>query len=81
MLAQVLDVFAIKPRPTPPDVEALLPSTGEHVLVTAQERITHEARLLLTDPDARRAMTCANNPYGDGLASTRIVEILTSYQS
>jgi UDP-N-acetylglucosamine 2-epimerase len=43
---------------------------------TAPERIVAEAARLLTDPAARRAMTGAANPYGDGRAAERIAAIL-----
>ena len=37
------------------------------------ERIVEAARTLLTDEDAYASMARANNPYGDGHASPRIV--------
>lgn len=45
---------------------------------TSKERITTEASLLLTNPDAYTSMSHGDNPYGDGRASERIVEILSS---
>ena len=42
------------------------------------ERITAEARTLLSDPGAYGAMACAANPYGDGTAAKKIVGILES---
>jgi UDP-N-acetylglucosamine 2-epimerase (non-hydrolysing) len=38
--------------------------------------IVHETARLLRDPAAYRAMTAAANPYGDGMASRRIVQLL-----
>ena len=41
-----------------------------------QERIVNELTRLLRHPEERAKMTTINNPYGDGKASIRIVEIL-----
>ncbi len=43
---------------------------------TDPDRIASEAERLLTDPEACRRMAEAPNPYGDGLASQRIVAAL-----
>jgi UDP-N-acetylglucosamine 2-epimerase (non-hydrolysing) len=43
---------------------------------TSATVIVHEAARLLRDPIAYRAMTAAANPYGDGMASRRIVQLL-----
>ena len=43
---------------------------------THEERIVAEATRLLDDPDEYARMTRVHNPYGDGQASRRIVEIL-----
>lgn len=43
---------------------------------TSRERIIAEAERLLTDPAAYEEMHRAHNPYGDGLASARIVDAL-----
>jgi UDP-N-acetylglucosamine 2-epimerase (non-hydrolysing) len=43
---------------------------------TRSDDIVREASRLLTDGSARRAMSKAMNPYGDGTASERIVKIL-----
>ena len=43
---------------------------------TDYDRITGEVARLLDDPDTYEAMSRAVNPYGDGLACTRIVEKL-----
>lgn len=45
---------------------------------TSKERITTEASRLLTDPEAYTSMSRGRNPYGDGGASEKVVEILTS---
>jgi UDP-N-acetylglucosamine 2-epimerase (non-hydrolysing) len=41
---------------------------------TDRDRIVAEATRLLDDPVAYHEMSRAHNPYGDGLASRRIVE-------
>ena len=43
---------------------------------TSEETIYAEFDRLLTDPTAYEAMSQASNPYGDGLASKRIADIL-----
>ncbi len=43
---------------------------------TDRDRIVAEAARLLSDPDAYRAMATATNPYGDGRAAERILQIL-----
>lgn len=43
---------------------------------TDEERIFEESALLLRDEGARRRMTSAANPYGDGRASDRIADAL-----
>ena len=45
---------------------------------TDEQQITTETLRLLTDPSAYRAMTSRANPYGDGKASKRIVDIIES---
>jgi UDP-N-acetylglucosamine 2-epimerase (non-hydrolysing) len=53
-------------------------AAGNALLVGVQrERIVDGLRQLLSDPAKRAAMAAVNNPYGDGLAAQRIVEILT----
>lgn len=42
-------------------------------------RIVAEAERLLDDPEAYAAMARAHNPYGDGLAASRILETLRGY--
>jgi len=46
---------------------------------TDTDRIVAEATRLLSDPAAYQAMSRAINPYGDGLATERIVEILAGH--
>ena len=48
---------------------------------TQRDRIVREASRLLTNPAARATMTTGVNPYGDGMASTRIVSALLGYAS
>ncbi len=43
---------------------------------TDVDKITNEVSLLLSNSDAYRAMSSANNPYGDGYASKRIIDWL-----
>lgn len=43
---------------------------------TNMENIINEVSLLIDDSDEYQMMSCAHNPYGDGLASKRIVDIL-----
>lgn len=45
---------------------------------TDRRRIVEQASLLLTDPTAYAAMTTEVNPYGDGRAAERIVDILAA---
>jgi UDP-N-acetylglucosamine 2-epimerase (non-hydrolysing) len=50
---------------------------GNAILVgTRKDAITEGLSMLLRDPERRAAMAAVNNPYGDGLAAQRIVEIL-----
>jgi UDP-N-acetylglucosamine 2-epimerase (non-hydrolysing) len=46
------------------------------IVGTDRRRIVTEARRLLTDEAAYRRMSTAANPYGDGKAAGRIVEVL-----
>jgi len=45
---------------------------------TDKNKIVNEANNLLDDPVAYQAMSHAHNPYGDGLAASRIRDLLTS---
>jgi len=54
---------------------------GNALLVGVQrERIVEGLSHLLLDPESRAMMAAVNNPYGDGLASKRIVDILSKVQ-
>ena len=46
------------------------------VVGTGEDAIYSEARILLEDRSAYEAMAKAVNPYGDGHASERIVEVI-----
>ncbi len=46
---------------------------------TDTARIVGEARRLLDDADAYRAMSFAHNPYGDGKAASRIVDAILQF--
>jgi UDP-N-acetylglucosamine 2-epimerase (non-hydrolysing) len=48
---------------------------------TDRKKIADEAALLLNDREAYERMSMAHNPYGDGRAAERIVEILRSVHS
>lgn len=43
---------------------------------TNKECIVNEANRLLTDNELYDKMSCAHNPYGDGFAAPRVIEIL-----
>lgn len=45
---------------------------------TDEDRIYREFSKLLTDGDVYHAMSCAANPYGDGLACKRIADFLSA---
>lgn len=46
---------------------------------TDRRRVVAEVARLLEDPEAYRSMAAATNPYGDGRAAWRIVQILRVY--
>lgn len=46
---------------------------------TDEEVIVGETALLLTDPEAYQKMSRKHNPYGDGKAARRIVDIVCAY--
>ncbi len=53
--------------------------SGNAILVgTQQKRIVDELIRLLNNPQARLAMAKVNNPYGDGKAANRIVDIIAT---
>jgi UDP-N-acetylglucosamine 2-epimerase (non-hydrolysing) len=57
-------------------------AAGNALLVGVRsERIVDGLRQLLGDPDRRAMMAAVNNPYGDGLAAQRIVDILARQMS
>jgi UDP-N-acetylglucosamine 2-epimerase (non-hydrolysing) len=62
-------------RETTERPEAVVAGTVK-LVGTDRERIVAEAALLLNDGDAYRAMSLAHNPYGDGQAAGRIIEVL-----
>jgi UDP-N-acetylglucosamine 2-epimerase (non-hydrolysing) len=47
---------------------------------TCEQRIFDETMTLLHDDSAYQRMACGSNPYGDGTASRRIVDILENTQ-
>lgn len=49
------------------------------VIGTQKNTIFQEVSYLLDDENAYTAMALSSNPYGDGFAAQKIVEILTSY--
>jgi len=52
--------------------------SGTAVLVgSSKEKIVLEAEKLLTDFDYYSSISCASNPYGDGNASKKILDVLT----
>ena len=53
-----------------------LESGTVHLVGTNYQKIMDEASTLLENPEAYEKMSKAVNPYGDGLACSRIVEIL-----
>ncbi len=62
-------------RDTTERPEAVAAGTAR-LVGTDRARIVSEVEKLLNDADARAAMTRVGNPYGDGKAAQRIVEIL-----
>ncbi len=58
--------------------EAVLAGTVK-LVGTDQQRIVKEAALLLDNRPAYEAMARVHNPYGDGRASARIVELIHSF--
>lgn len=62
-------------RDTTERPEALKSGTV-HLVGTDYEKIMNEVSVLLENQEAYEKMSKAVNPYGDGLACTRIVEVL-----
>ena len=46
---------------------------------TDTSKIVHHATELLENPEIRDAMSRIHNPYGDGLASGRIADVMYSF--
>ena len=44
---------------------------------TSEEKVYEETKRLLTNDECYRAMSVASNPYGDGFAAKRIVELIS----
>ena len=62
-------------RDTTERPEAVAAGTVE-LVGTGTDRLVERAQRLLDDPAAYAAMSFAHNPYGDGRAAARIVEVL-----
>ena len=62
-------------RDTTERPEAIAAGTVK-LIGTLEENVYHEIKALLSDPKHYRAMSEATNPYGDGLASFRIVQTI-----
>jgi UDP-N-acetylglucosamine 2-epimerase (non-hydrolysing) len=65
-------------RDTTERPEALQAGTVK-LVGTNQQRIYEAARLLLTDKEEYDKMACAINPYGDGHAAQRIVNVIKDF--
>jgi UDP-N-acetylglucosamine 2-epimerase (non-hydrolysing) len=66
-------------RDTTERPEAVAAGTVELVGAEAR-RIVDRASTLLTDAAVYRRMSEATNPYGDGLAASRIVDVIRSFE-
>jgi UDP-N-acetylglucosamine 2-epimerase (non-hydrolysing) len=62
-------------RDTTERPEAIAAGTVK-LIGTAEETVYQEIRTLLTDRNQYRAMSESTNPYGDGLASARVVQAI-----
>ena len=49
------------------------------IVGTTEENIYQETKRLLEDPIEHKRMSEAKNPYGDGHASQRIVDVVCGY--
>jgi UDP-N-acetylglucosamine 2-epimerase (non-hydrolysing) len=58
--------------------EAVLAGTVR-LVGTSKEKICSEIELILGDSDVYNAMSQAHNPYGDGLAASRIITAISSF--
>lgn len=65
-------------RDTTERPEAVIAGTVK-IVGTSCEKIVNEASLLLTDRDAYVAMSRAHNPYGDGKATQRILDVILQF--
>ena len=78
--APALNVPVLVLRDTTERPEGL--DAGASLLVgTNQENIVSEAMRISGDSNAYAEMAAAKNPYGDGMASSRIAEVLTARMS
>jgi UDP-N-acetylglucosamine 2-epimerase (non-hydrolysing) len=66
-------------RDTTERPEAVISGTVK-IVGTSFENIVRETSLLLTDQSAYGAMSRAHNPYGDGKATERIINVISRYQ-
>ncbi len=73
--APALHVPVLVMRDTTERPEGILAGTLR-LVGTEEASIFQQASILLSNPDAYRAMQNATNPYGDGYASNRIAHIL-----
>ncbi len=67
-------------RETTERPEAVMAGTAK-LVGTDPARVVPAALELLSDPEAYRAMANATNPFGDGLATQRILQIVKDYFS
>ena len=67
-------------RETTERPEGIVAGTAK-LVGTDADRIVSEANRLLDDPAAYEAMARAHNPFGDGKATARIVDLLASTQA
>jgi UDP-N-acetylglucosamine 2-epimerase (non-hydrolysing) len=58
----------------------LIARWASHPCVTVSANWSREVSRLLTDASAYQAMSYAHNPYGDGLASQRILSVLKQHR-
>lgn len=65
-------------RDTTERPEAVVAGTVK-IVGTSYEKVHDEIKLLLSNDSVYTKMSQANNPYGDGLASKRIAEIIVKY--
>ena len=67
-------------RETTERPEAIEAGTAK-LVGTDPEVIVRETATLLTDAEAYRGMTTEANPFGDGTAATKIVDIVLTHQT